>query len=361
MTSSGPGPRLLASKLCPWLKPALGQLDDARAQGRLGHAWLVSGSAGIGKLNLALVLAERLLGASRPGDPPELGPAEAAAAMLERHEPYDHHPDLHWLFPRRKDDDKEEKEKTKPKGKEPRTITVEQVRDTIDSLALKSHGGRAKVVIIEPADALTIAAANALLKTLEEPSDDTYLFLLSHQPQRLPATIRSRCQRLDIAAPPAETQRAWLGGIEPRRFAALWHASGGAPLAMAELLSDDSLNKTNDIADKLGLISNDEADVQSLAAAWAKADSVELVLASLTRLLHREIRARLVPVGSTSITDPAADVLHNAWAKLTLRQLFALYERAEQLLTQLGGGINMELALQALLVGFQADRDRGRS
>jgi DNA polymerase III subunit delta' len=358
MTDALTGPRLLATKLCPWLRPALRQLDAARARERLGHAWLVAGPAGIGKLNLALVVADRLLHSGRSGEPPELGPTEAAAAMRERHEPYDHPPDLHWLFPKRKDDDKDDKEKAKPKGKEPRTIAVEQVRDTIESLALKSHGGRAKVVIVEPADGLTIAAANALLKTLEEPSDDTYLFLLSLQPQRLPATIRSRCQRLEVAAPPAEVLRQWLGAIEPQRFAALWHAGGGAPLGMAELLSDDDFNKTKDIADNLSLICSDAAEIQSVAATWAKPDSVELVLASLTRLLHREIRTRLVPGGSTSITDPAASVLHNAWTKLTLRQLFGQYDRAEQLLTQLGGGVNMELALQALLVGFQADRER---
>ena len=360
MTDSTPGARLLATKLCPWLRPALHQLDAARTQERLGHAWLVAGPAGVGKLNLALVLADRLLHAGRSAEPPELGPGEAAVAMRERHEAYDHHPDLHWLFPRRKEDDKEDKEqaKSKAKAKEPRTISVEQVRDAIEALALKSHGGRAKVVIVEPADGLTIAAANALLKTLEEPSDDTYLFLLSHQPQRLPATIRSRCQRLDVTAPPPEVLRQWLGAVEPQRFAALWHAAGAAPLLMAELLSDNDLNKTKDIAEKINFISSDSTEVQSVAAAWAKPDSVELVLTSLTRLVHHEIRSRLVPAGSTSITDPAAAVLHNAWTKLTLRQLFGQYERAERLLTQLGGGVNMELALHALLLGFQADRGR---
>jgi DNA polymerase-3 subunit delta' len=356
MTASIPGPGLLAAKLCPWLRPALQQLETARVQARLGHAWLVAGPAGVGKLNLALVVAHRLLHGGRAAEPPELEPAEAAAAMRERHEPYDHHPDLLWLFPKRKDDDKEDKGKAKTK--EPRTISVEQIRDAIESLALKSHGGRAKVVIVEPADGLTIAAANALLKTLEEPSEDTYLFLLSHQPQRLPATIRSRCQRLDIAAPPPEVLRHWLGAPDPQRFAALWHATGGAPVPMAELLSDKELSKTKEISDKLIHISNDAIDVQPVAAAWAKPDSAELVLSAAGRLLHRAIRLRLVGVVSTSVTDPAADVLHNAWSKLTLRQLFGQYDRAEQLLTQLGGGVNMELALHAWLLGFQADRGR---
>ena len=351
-----PAPRLLGAKLCPWLRGALRQLDSARAQGRLGHAWLIAGPAGVGKLNLALVVADRLLHSGRSGEPPELTPQEAATAMKERHEPYDHHPDLHWLFPKRKDEDKEDKPKSK--AKEPRSIAVEQIRDTIDALALKSHGGRAKVVIVEPADGLTISAANALLKTLEEPSEDTYLFLLSHQPQRLPATIRSRCQRLDVAAPAPEALRAWLVGLDAQRFAPLWHATGGAPLAMAELATHKDTSRFREISDRLISVSNDSADPQAVAAAWAKPDTVEPALASATRLLYREIRTRLVPAVSTSITDPAAATLHNAWTKLTLRQLFGQYDRAEQLLTQLGGGVNMELALHAWLMGFQSDRGR---
>ncbi len=220
MTTAGSPIEILETKLCPWLAPAFERLQAARRARRLGHAWLIAGPAGIGKLNLALVAAHQLLrDAAAPPEP--LGPAEALAALGARHEPADHDADLHWIHP---EEDKN-------------TIAVEQIRDLIDAIALTSHRGSAKVVIIEPADAMTAPAANALLKTLEEPSGDAYLFLLSSQPDRLPATIRSRCQRLDIRRPAPVTLAAWLGVTDVTAVADAWQMAGGAPLRVAALLA----------------------------------------------------------------------------------------------------------------------------
>ena len=210
----------LSRRLCPWLAPTLEQFETARRAGTLGHAWLISGPAGSGKLNLALVLARRLLGA---GDSPtELDAAAALAALAARHDPLDRHPDLHWLHP------EEEKE----------TISVDQVRDVIDTFTLTAHRGGAKVAIVEPAEALTTAAANALLKTLEEPSRGSYLLLLSHQPGRLPATVRSRCQHLALRAPSTEKVATWLG-VAPPVVAEVKRLVGAAPLKIAAAIHAD--------------------------------------------------------------------------------------------------------------------------
>jgi len=331
-----PALQVLQSRLCPWLKPALGRLETAHAAQRLGHAWLIGGPAGSGKLNLALVFARRLLerGAKQP--PPDLSAEDAVAAYAERHAPADHHPDLHWLFP--------EEDKT--------AIAVEQIRDLGAKLSLKAHGGGAKVVIFEPADGMTTAAANALLKTLEEPSADTYLLLLADQPNRLPATIRSRCQRLDVPRPTPVELAAWLGA-RSEDLAAAWTLTGGSPLQTA-LISNDKGRETNKLYDQLILISQDKAPVQAVVELWVRGDP-ELALTWLTRELHRQIRARLAP-GSTSVTDRAAVALHNVWSDLTLRRLFEQHEKADRLLSLVGSGINLELGLQALLLGFQAQR-----
>ncbi len=338
MSAPGSAFATLSTKLCPWLRPALEQLEGALSAQRLGHGWLLAGPPGIGKINLALVLANRLLAGPAATAPADLPAAEATAAMRERHAPTDHHPDLHWLFP--------EEEK--------RTISVEQIRDATESLNLKSLRGGAKVVLIEPADGMTGAAANALLKTLEEPSDDTYLILLSHQPQRLPATVRSRCQRLNLARPSVEDFATWVG-IAPAGVAPAWLLTGGSPLRTAELIEDGNFNESIKLREQLSLLSRDEIEVQSIAEAWSKADP-ELALTWLTRELHRQIRLRLAPGVSTSVTDPDAGILHNAWSELTVRSLCEQYATAERLLNQLGSGINTELALQAMLLGFQANR-----
>jgi DNA polymerase-3 subunit delta' len=329
---------ILGTKLCPWLLPAFEQLDAARRAHRLGHAWLIAGPAGIGKLNLALVAARHLLHGGTVA-PQSLSPAEALAALGARHEPGDHHPDLHWIRPQ---EDKS-------------TVSVEQIRDLIDAMSLTAHRGGAKVVVIEPAEAMTPAAANALLKTLEEPAGDAYLFLLSSQPERLPATIRSRCQRLDLRHPAPAALRAWLGTTEAGAVAEAAQMTGGAPLRVAALLASIDIIKTNELRSTLSALSDDRADPVLVAKAWAEGDP-ELILTWLTHALHLELRRRLGAEGSNAVTVPADTTLHNAWRPLRLRTLFEQYDKAEKLLNQLGSGINLELAFQALLAGFQANR-----
>src|SRR4029079_1337610 len=89
----------LQRSLCPWLKGALNRLETAYAAQRLGHAWLIGGPAGSGKLNLGLVFARRLLERGAKQELPDLGAEEAVAAYADRHTPADHQPALHWLFP----------------------------------------------------------------------------------------------------------------------------------------------------------------------------------------------------------------------------------------------------------------------
>ena len=337
MTTAGSPIETLGVKLCPWLIPAFERLQAARRAQRLGHAWLIAGPSGIGKLNLALVAAHQLLRDST-APPQPLGPAEALAAIGARYTPADHDADLHWIHP--------EEDKS--------TISVEQIRDLIDAISLTAHG-IAKVVIVEPADAMTSAAANALLKTLEEPSGNAYLFLLSSQPDRLPATIRSRCQRLDIVRPAPATLAAWLGMTDTAIVADAWQMAGGAPLRVAALLADTDSKWNNELRTDLAAVSNDAKDPIAVAAVWAKGDT-EAALIWLTRELHAEIRQRVGSEGSTAVTVRTDPTLHNAWRLLTLRTLFEQYDKAERLLNQLGSGVNLELAIQALLVGFQANR-----
>jgi len=327
----------LASGLCPWLEPAFQQFETARTQRHLGHAWLISGQRGIGKVNLALVLAHRLLGAVAV--PAALDPDTALAALAVRHSPMDHHPDLHWLHP---EEDKE-------------TISIDQVREVIDTLSLTAHRGVAKVVIIEPAEAMTTPAANALLKTLEEPSARSYLLLLSHQPGRLPATIRSRCQHLKLKPPAARTVAEWLG-VPPSLVTEVQSSVGEAPLQVAAAVKAGESSIFNKLEVDLCGISEDRIDPLAVAQSWFK-DHTELALTWLGHRLHDELRARATGAGvSTEVTVPPPATLHNAWRDLPSRTLFDQHERTEKLLNQLGSGINVELALQALLNVFQVDR-----
>jgi len=345
--SAEPGPsRRLGTGLCPWLREPFEQLERTRAAGRLGHGWLLAGPPGIGKLNFAMVMAERLLYADR-GTVAELSCSMAKLAMRDRHEPGNRHPDLHWVFP---EPDKH-------------TISVEQIRDTSRALSLTSLAGRSKVVLLEPAEAMTLAAANALLKTLEEPAPDTYLFLISHQPGRLPATIRSRCQLLVLPRPSFPAAVTWLGEGNPTVTKADWiqllSVADGAPLRAATLSSEEYVGRYQVLEDQLSLISSSSTDPQAVAEEWVKNDP-EWALTWLTTRLQGAIRDRMAPQTPNSITDLGIDTLHNLWGTLTLGDLFQRLDDAEELVGRMSRGIkvNANLAVGVLLMSFRSQRGR---
>ena len=162
----------------PWLADSTAALRAAHEQGRMPHALLIHEAPGAGgewlaAFAAALVLCER--GAAGPCGECRACRRVAAGA----------HPDVSWLRPQ----------------EDSRQVRIEQVRELSAELALTSHGGGYKVGIITPADALNRFAANALLKTLEEPPARTLLILVASEPSRLPPTILSRCQRVRIRAP----------------------------------------------------------------------------------------------------------------------------------------------------------------
>lgn len=202
---------------------------SAWESGRLHHAWMITGPRGVGKASLAWRAARRVLGA-RPM--PEAGPLGASAQdpvckLIESQAT----PDL--LLLRRPWDDKRKRWRAE--------ITVEEARRAPHFFEMSSGGGGWRVCIVDCADDMNNNAANALLKTLEEPPHRGVLFLVTHTPGRLPATIRSRCRRLSLRAPSAETTASWLEqtGAAPDAGAALAAArlAGGAPGRALALIS----------------------------------------------------------------------------------------------------------------------------
>jgi DNA polymerase-3 subunit delta' len=173
-------------------------LRRAFAGGRPAHAWLIAGQRGIGKATLAFRFARHLL--SQPADGPDLfggstvggGEGNGGGLYLPPGHPVFRrvagggHADLATVQPGW--DDKRQVRR--------REIVVEDVRAVIDRLAVTAAEGGWRVVVIDPAEAMNRHAADALLKTLEEPPPGTVLLLVSHAPGMLPATIRSRCRVL---------------------------------------------------------------------------------------------------------------------------------------------------------------------
>jgi DNA polymerase-3 subunit delta' len=199
---------------------------------RLPHALLLRGPGGIGKLAFAETVAKALLCERPAADGEGCGLCSACQWMAQAG-----HPDLRRLepesFARQDATEAGAEEASDKKEKLSTQISVEQVRSISDFIHMTSHRGGMKVILIHPAEALNIAAANALLKNLEEPPPQTCFLLVSHRWHQLLPTIKSRCQHIGLAPPSIEAARQWLAGQGvPNPAVALAHA-GGAPLLAA--------------------------------------------------------------------------------------------------------------------------------
>jgi len=223
----------------PWLGDAL-----ARAGTLAGaHALLLHGPAGTGHLELALLVAQATLCEGRPADADAGGYRPCGRCASCHLVATRVHPDLMLVLP----DalrvqlgwvDDEDSRLNKSDAKPSKDLRVEQVRQAIAWTQQTSGRGRGKVLVLHPADALNGPAANALLKTLEEPPGTVRLLLTSADPERLLPTVRSRCQRLPLALPPLPQAADWLraqGLADPGPLLAL---AGGSPLAALALAAD---------------------------------------------------------------------------------------------------------------------------
>jgi DNA polymerase-3 subunit delta' len=212
-----PPERLPWLPLLPWQRAAASGLLGRREA--FPHALLIHGPRGIGKHALALNLAQGLLCESPRDDGLPCGQCAGC-----RYAEGGGHPDLLRLELLVFDDETQQLKAVE-------TIAIDRVRALIDFVQLSSHRQRAKVAVIAPAERMNAAAANALLKTLEEPPSGTFLLLVAEAPGRLPPTVLSRCRRLAAPQPTAGEARSWLAGAGVADGALALALAGGAPLA----------------------------------------------------------------------------------------------------------------------------------
>lgn len=208
---------------------------DALDRGRLHHAWLLTGPEGVGKATLAYRMARRLLGA-RPD--PAFGALGASPTdFVSRQVAARSHPDL-MVLERETDD-----------GKARKSIPVDEARLLPAFFANSPAVSPYRVAIIDAADDLNVNAANAVLKTLEEPPARGVILLVSHSPGRLLPTIRSRCRRLVVPAPELARaaamveERARVSSHDADRLARMAKGAPGRALQLAAagaLAADDA-------------------------------------------------------------------------------------------------------------------------
>ncbi len=245
--------KILELTKAPWLDGPMQRFEVGLARGHAPQALLIHGPAGTGRRHFALAVAARLL--DSPWRPSLNEPADSLAGVP--------HPD-YWGIALEEDS---------------RVIKVDQIRQLIQNLTLTSHGRGRKVCLIWPAELMNNNAANTLLKTLEEPPPSTTLLLVANAPNRLPATIVSRCERIRISSPASALALDWLMARHPDRPAcerALAFTSG-SPLSAAAMLGDDTAGSLGQLLAELGQEMQQLVEraipPTTLARVWAKRDA----------------------------------------------------------------------------------------
>ncbi|MES2365095.1 MAG: DNA polymerase III subunit delta' [Pseudomonadota bacterium] len=220
--------------LHPWNEAVWQRLLHLRDT--LPHSLLFHGRAGIGKLALAEQLAELVL----CENPQAEGQAACGVCPSCHWQRQGSHPDFMKLQPAMLDENELQVDPSERKSAQSgQKISVAQVRELTRFVQLSAHRGGLRVALIHPAEAMNAAAANALLKTLEEPPPNTLLILVSHQSSRLLPTILSRCHQIRFTLPDADVAESWLAQQGIREANVCLAQAGGAPLLASTLADAD--------------------------------------------------------------------------------------------------------------------------
>ena len=318
----------------PWHLSQWQDLGHLLGQQKLPHAIMLAGPKDIGKGQLARALAYRILCES-PMD--GLACGDCRGCELNKSGT---HPDLAILSPE--------------EGS--RVIKVDQVREVTQFLSKTAQQGGYKLVIINPTEAMNGNAANALLKSLEEPSGSTLLILVCHNPSAVLPTIRSRCQIRLLPLPTKQSLIAWLTPLLPARSPKaedLLMQASGAPLAALALLEGDQIEKREKRLQNWIKLTLGQLSAIDVAGEWQDEEGLlvlEWYLSWLLAISKWKAGASDTPVSSapeewtTALEFILPNLLHRYIEKVLLNK--------RQLLS--GANPNKQLLLEELLFDWVA-------
>lgn len=315
----------------PWHRPVWDRLQSARQAGRLPHALLFSGAEGLGKHEFAIAFARSLLCRDPSEDGRPCGVCRSCHLFGAGT-----HPDYRRIEP-----------------EEPgKAIRIDSVREFVGKEALTTQLGGYKVVVIEPADAMNTAAANSLLKTLEEPTAWTLMILITSRPSRLPATIRSRCQGVGFGLPPKLQAIEWLQGVSGDCEAELLLGlSGGSPLLARRYAAPEVLVQRARMLDEFVEILAGRQDPVAIAARWEALD-LSQVLQWVTGWVIDMLRLKSTDEPPRLYNPDQIKRLNSLAQAIEFKEIYGLLDRLYEASRLKDSQLNPLMLLEGLLLAW---------
>ena len=310
-----------------WQEKVWGEFVDSVVEARVPHALLMSGVEGIGADHLAVAMGQFLLCQSPMGKI-ACGRCKSCLLMASGN-----HPDLVIVTP-------------EEKGKQ---IKVDDIRQLSEFVTKTSQQGAKKIIVLQPAEALNMNAANALLKNLEEPAGDTVFILVSSSLSRVLPTIRSRCAKTALPVPEAGLALSWLNSVHVAEASTLLDVAGGAPLKAKEWFDSDYLTEQNKLLKTLEALSFAQSTPIESAKAWAKSEPGS-ILNSMMFWVEKMIRYKLggVTLAGLEVFEP---VIEGRDVKILFRLRDSLSKKSAVLKSS--PNLNPTLILEELMMDWQ--------
>ena len=314
----------------PWQQAQWQHLQQRIHEKRLAHAFLFCGPEGIGKNDFSNAFSRSLLCLQPNSEGHACGKCNSCTWSDSGAHPDTLHIGLE---------------------NDAKFITVDQIRSIGHFLSLKSQEGRYKVIVITPAEQMNVNAANSLLKNLEEPTSDTVVILVTSRATALPATIRSRCQKVEFPYPDHTLSTQWLRQQleQPDQAQTLLSIAKGAPLRALAMTQGGVFEKRSAFFQDIFSLARGQENPVSIGEKWIKQD-IQQILSWFHSALADMIKLNMVDAPNAICHSDYYDTLQKCARRLNLKVLYQCYGRVEQAQGLLKANMNPQLIVESILI-----------